>query len=238
MDFKLSIPSAMDFFASLVQEGDDFPLLEAAICIAQDDYPNLDTEQTISLVETMRLKLKSRLQKQNDHLSKLRVLNMYFYDELGFAGNVNNYDDPQNSFIHRVIETRRGIPITLAVLWLELAKGIGLRASGISFPGHFLMKIELPDPHEGQVVMDPFTGASLSRDEIAERLIPWLTQSEQISIPGGVADETLAHFLESANSKEIVTRMLNNLYEIYRRQYDTKRIQGIQARLKILGHAI
>jgi regulator of sirC expression with transglutaminase-like and TPR domain len=186
----------------------------------------------------MRLKLKSRLQKQNDHLSKLRVLNMYFYDELGFAGNVNNYDDPQNSFIHRVIETRRGIPITLAVLWLELAKGIGLRASGISFPGHFLMKIELPDPHEGQVVMDPFTGASLSRDEIAERLIPWLTQSEQISIPGGVADETLAHFLESANSKEIVTRMLNNLYEIYRRQYDTKRIQGIQARLKILGHAI
>ncbi len=234
MDFNLSAPSAIDFFSTLVSEGDDFPLLEAAISIAQDEFPQLDIEQTLNQIDHMRLKLKSRIPKHCDHLGKLRILNMYFYDELGFAGNVNNYDDPQNSFIHCVISLRRGIPITLAVLWLELAKEIGLRASGVSFPGHFLMKIDLPDPHEGQVVMDPFTGTSLSRDEIGERLIPWLTQSDQMTIPGGVTDETLGHFLESANSREIVTRMLNNLFEIYRRQYDAKRMQSVQMRLDIL----
>ena len=235
MDFNLSVPSAVDFFASLVREGDDFPLLEAAISIAQDEYPLLDIEHTLSQVDHMRLKLKARIPKHCDHLGKLRILNMYFYDELGFAGNVNNYDDPQNSFIHCVISTRRGIPITLAVLWLELAKELGLKASGVSFPGHFLMKIDLPDPHEGQVVMDPFTGVSLSRDEIGERLVPWLTQSDQATIPGGVTDDTLAHFLESANSREIVARMLNNLFEIYRRQYDEKRMQNVQTRLDILS---
>jgi regulator of sirC expression with transglutaminase-like and TPR domain len=235
MDFNLSAPSAIDFFTSLVREGDDFPLLEAAISIAQDDYPNLDIEQTLSQIDHMRLKLKARIPKHCDHLGKLRILNIYFYDELGFAGNVNNYDDPQNSFIHCVLESRRGIPITLAVLWLELAGEVGLSASGVSFPGHFLMKIDLPDPHEGQVVMDPFTGVSLSRDEICERLIPWLTQSDQATIPGGVTDETLAHFLESANSREIVSRMLHNLFEIYRRQYDSKRMNSVQERLDILG---
>ena len=235
MDFNLSVPSAVDFFAFLVREGDDFPLLEAAISIAQDEYPQLDIEHTLSQVDHMRLKLKARIPKHCDHLGKLRILNMYFYDELGFAGNVNNYDDPQNSFIHCVISTRRGIPITLAVLWLELAKELGLKASGVSFPGHFLMKIDLPDPHEGQVVMDPFTGVSLSRDEIGERLVPWLTQSDQATIPGGVTDDTLAHFLESANSREIVARMLNNLFEIYRRQYDEKRMQNVQTRLDILS---
>jgi len=123
----------------------------------------------------------------------------------------------------------------LAVLWLELAMEVGLKASGVNFPGHFLMKIDLPDPHEGQVVMDPFTGVSLSRDEIAERLIPWLSQSDEIRVPGGISDDTLTHFLESANSKEIVTRMLNNLKEIYRRRYDSKRIQAVEDRLKILS---
>jgi len=235
MDFNLSVPSALDFFASLVREGKDFPLLEAAISIAQDEFAQLDIEHTLSQVDHMKLKLKARLPNHCDHLGKLRILNMYFYDELGFAGNVNNYDDPQNSFIHCVISSRRGIPITLAVLWLELAKDIGLRASGVSFPGHFLMKIDLPDPHEGQVVMDPFTGTSLSRDEIGDRLVPWLTQSDQATLPGGVSDETLAHFLESANSREIVTRMLNNLFEIYRRQYDSKRMQNVQSRLDILS---
>ncbi len=234
MDFKLSVPSATEFFASLVRERDNFPILEAAISIAQDEYPSLDIEETIDQIENLRMKLKARIPKNCDQLSKLRILNIFFYDELGFAGNVNNYDDPQNSFIHCVLSSRRGIPITLAILWLELASEVGLNASGISFPGHFLMKIDLPDPNEGQVVMDPFSGVSLSRDEIAERLVPWLTQSDQIQIPGGVSDETLTHFLEPANSKEIVTRMLKNLLELYRRQYDTKRMQAVEHRLKIL----
>lgn len=235
MDFKLSIPSAIEFFSSLVHGADDFPLLEAAICIAQDEYPTLDTEQTLSAVDVMRVKLKARVPAHCDPLGKLRHLNYYFFDELGFAGNVNHYDDPSNSFVHRVIETRRGIPITLAVLWLELAKDIGLSASGINFPGHFLVKIDLPKPHEGQVIIDPFTGNSLSKEDISERLLPWLAQTDQVPPSAQVSDDVLGHFLEPSNSREIVIRMLNNLYEIYRRQYDSKRMQDVQARLSVLA---
>ena len=76
-----------------------------------------------------------------------------------------------------MLRTRRGIPITLAVLWMELAQGMGLKAKGINFPGHFMVKVNLPN---GQVVIDPFSGQSLSRDELAERLEPTASQR-----PGG-----------------------------------------------------
>ena len=93
-----------------------------------------------------------------------------YFQDLAFAGNVNNYYDPDNSFIHILLHTRRGIPITLAVLWMELAQGLGLSVRGVGFPGHFLVKVNLP---MGQVVIDPIDGKSLSREELSERLEPY-----------------------------------------------------------------
>ncbi|WP_204278070.1 transglutaminase family protein, partial [Escherichia coli] len=79
----------------------------------------------------------------------------FFHGELGFAGNLNNYYAADNSFIHHVLESRRGLPISLAVLLLELGEHIGLRVSGVAFPGHFLVKCKIG---MGEVVLDPFTG--------------------------------------------------------------------------------
>jgi regulator of sirC expression with transglutaminase-like and TPR domain len=235
MDLKLTVPSSLEFFASLVAGDDDFPLLEAATAIAQDDFPSLSIEQTIDQVDQLKLKLRSRSSRHSDIIARLRTLNTFFYDQMGFAGNVNNYDDPHNSFIHFVLSTRKGIPITLAVLWLELAREIGLNASGVSFPGHFLMKVELSSPQDGQVVIDPFTGASLSKEDIAERLLPWLMPTQESYSAHSVSDETLAQYLEPANSRQMLNRMLRNLAEIYRRQNDVKRLDNVMRRMDILN---
>ena len=102
-------------------------------------------------------------------MQRLRLLNRFFFQELGFAGNVNDYYDPRNSYVHAVLETRRGIPITLALLYVELATQIGLDAQGVSFPGHFLVTLRMP---QGDVVIDPFTGQSMSRDALDALLVP------------------------------------------------------------------
>jgi regulator of sirC expression with transglutaminase-like and TPR domain len=193
----------------------------------------LDIQQVLDEVDVMSAKLKRRLMANAEPLDKLRELNHFFYEELRFAGNVNHYDDPHNSFIHMVLTKRLGIPISLAVLWLELGQSMGLRVHGVSFPGHFLVKLDLTYPQEGHVVLDPFSGESLSRDDLAERLIPWLHGAKP-GRPQAISDDALAYHLEPASPRDIIARMLRNLQEIYRRQGDGERLQKVQARLAVL----
>ena len=232
MDYKLK-PSALDYFTTLVQSDDEFPLLETAISLAQDEFPALDIQQVLDEVDVMSAKLKRRILPKASPLDSLRELNHFFYDELRFAGNVNHYDDPNNSYLNMVLEKRLGIPITLAVLWLELGQSMGLRVHGVSFPGHFLVKLDLTYPQEGHVVLDPFSGESLSRDDLAERLIPWLHGAKP-GRPQAISDDALAYHLEPATPRDIIARMLRNLQEIYRRQGDGERLQKVQARLAVL----
>ena len=154
-------------------------------------------------------------------------MNRYFFHELGFAGNVNNYYDRRNSLLPAVLESRRGIPITLAVLYTEIAAHAGLQSQGISFPGHFLVKVHMP---RGEVVIDPFSGQSLSRDELEERLAPYRHQR------GAVADDEvpLGLFLQPAPGREIIARMLGNLKEVHRSHNDWLRLERAQARLVVL----
>src|SRR6185436_14468066 len=116
-------------------------LIEAAASIAQDEYPGLDTQAVLAEIDALAQRLKRRIPADAVPVQRLRWLNRFFFQELGFAGNVNDYYDPDNSYLHRVLATRRGIPITLAVLYAELATQIGLTARGVSFPGHFLIKL-------------------------------------------------------------------------------------------------
>lgn len=232
MDYKLK-PSALDYFTTLVQSDDEFPLLETAISLAQDEFPALDIQQVLDDVDVMCAKLKRRLMANAEPLDKLRELNHFFYEELRFAGNVNHYDDPHNSFINMVLTKRLGIPISLAVLWLELGHSLGLKVHGVGFPGHFLVKLDLTYPQEGHVVLDPFSGESLSRDDLAERLIPWLHGAKP-GRPSAVSDDALSFHLEPASPRDIIARMLRNLQEIYRRLGDQARLAKVQARLAVL----
>jgi regulator of sirC expression with transglutaminase-like and TPR domain len=218
----------LQYFSSLVESDEHFPLLEAAISLAQDEYPDLDVQQVLGDVDQLLARLKRRLPADAPALQRLRALNQFFFHDLNFGGNVNDYYDPDNSYLNAVLRTRRGIPITLAVLWLELALGLGLNARGVAFPGHFMVKVNLP---KGQVVIDPFSGQSLSREELSERLEPFRQHG------GSVGDEfevPMGLYLQSAPPREIISRMLRNLKEIHKTQEDWQRLIPVQDRLIVL----
>ena len=227
MQYSFSAPTPLEYFASLVQSDDHFPLLETAVCLAQDEYPELDVQQVLGDVDQLLARLKRRLPADAGPLQRLRVLNQFFFRDLSFGGNVNDYYDPDNSYLNAVLRTRRGIPISLAVLWMELAQGLSLHARGVGFPGHFMVKVNLP---KGQVVIDPFSGQSLSREELAERLEPFRqrgSQSDDFEVPMGL-------YLQSAPPRDIISRMLRNLQEIHKTQEDWPRLIAVQDRLIVL----
>lgn len=227
MAMQFDVPTPLAYFANLVESDEQFPLLEAAACLAQDEYPELDVQRVLGDVDQLLARLKRRLPADASALQRLRLLNQFFFRELSFGGNLNDYYDPDNSYLNAVLRTRRGIPITLAVLWLELAQGLGLHARGVAFPGHFMVKVTLP---KGQVVIDPFTGQSLSREELSERLEPYRQRSglvDEFEVPMGL-------YLQSATPREIIARMLRNLKEIYKGQSDAARLIAVLDRLLVL----
>lgn len=213
------------YFASLVASDESFPLLEAAVSLAQDDDPTLDVQGVLAEIDGLAQRLRQRLAADAAPLQRLRLLNRYFFQELGFGGNVNDYHDRRNSLIPAVLATRRGIPISLAVLYQEIGLQAGLTVHGISFPGHFLVKVSLP---RGEVIIDPFSGQSLSREELEERLAPFRRRI------GNDDEMPLGLFLVSAPPRDIVARMLRNLKEIHRAHADWRRLERVLARLVIL----
>lgn len=227
MALNITIPTPLAYFAALVQSDEHFPLLEAAACLAHDEYPELDMEQVLGDVDRMSARLKRRIAPGAPSLERVRALNQFFFGDLGFGGNVNDYYNPDNSHLNVVLHTRRGIPISLAVIWLELAQGLELEAEGVGFPGHFLVQISLPG---GKVVIDPFSGQSLSRGDLRERIAeihPNLPMRDGGELP-------LALYLQPCRPRQIIARMLRNLQEIHRSQQDWARLLAVQERLVIL----
>lgn len=225
--FDWSVPTPLGYFAALVSDDHQLPLFEAAAAIAQDEYPELDLQRVLGDVDQLLARVKRRCAHTADPLQRLHLLNHFFFRDMGFGGNVNNYHDPDNSYLHVLLRTRRAIPITLAVLWLELAQGLGLNARGVNFPNHFMVKVNLPN---GQVVIDPFTGQSLGREELSERLEPYKRRNgliEDFDVPVGL-------YLQAAQPRDILARMLRNLKELHRTQEDWLRLIAVQDRLIVL----
>jgi regulator of sirC expression with transglutaminase-like and TPR domain len=224
---RFEVPTALQYFASLVAEDEGFALLEAAIAVAQDEYPKLDPQGVLAQVDALADRLRRRVPADAAVLQKLRLLNRYFFQDLGFAGNANDYYDPRNSYLHEVLAMRRGIPITLALIYTELAAQIGLGARGVSFPGHFLVKLRTS---KGEVIIDPLTGQSLSRSELEERLLPY-RRSRGLT---GEFEVPLGLFLQAAAPREVIARLLRNLKEIHRSADDWPRLLAVCERLVVL----
>ncbi len=224
---RFDAPTALQYFASLVADDGSLPLLEAAISVAQDVQPDLDTQAVLAEVDALAAALRRRIPADAAALQRLRLLNRYFFHVLGFAGNVNDYHDPANSYLPEVLARRRGIPITLAIVYMELATQAGLQAVGVSFPGHFLVKLHMP---QGEVVIDPFSGQSLSREELDERLAPFRRQRGLV----GDDEAPLGLFLQPAPERDIVARLLRNLKEIHRQSGDLPHLLAVLERLVVL----
>ena len=232
MSLNVKLPTPLEYFAQQVQSDDELPQLEAVASLAHDAYPMLDTEAVRDQKDQLSARMLKQLPRSADPLQRLCALNHFFFDELKFGINRNDFYQPDNSFVHRVLETRLGIPISLGVLWLELAQGIGLKARGIGFPGHFLVSVSVA---QGLVVLDPATGQSLSREQLGEHLDGLAPADES----GQLIRLDVDACLKPSTPREIVARMLRNLREIYVSQGERERELAVLHRLVLLlpGHA-
>ncbi len=226
-ELRFQALTPLQYFETLVADDASLSLIEAAASIAQDEFPQLDPHSLLAEIDALAVQLKRRIPADAVPVQKLRFLNRYFYQELKFAGNVNDYYDARNSYLNVVLSTRRGIPITLALLYIELAGQVGLTARGVSFPGHFLVKLKMP---RGEVVIDPFNGHSLSREELDERLSPYRRRQGL----EGEFDVPLGLYLQAAPGRDVLARMLRNLKEIHRTAEDWARMLAVQRRLVVL----
>ena len=194
-------------FGQIVSGADEaINLAEAALLIASEEYRDLDIAAYLARLDDMAATLKRRLRPDISPADAIIALNRYLFDELGFTGNAADYYDPRNSFLNEVLDRKRGVPLTLALVYMEIGRRIGLPVQGVSFPAHFLVKCPL---REGTVVLDPYAkGVSLSLDELRRRIK---------SLRDGVEPpkSLVASMLAAASNKDILVRMLRNLKGIY-----------------------
>jgi len=161
--------------------------------------------------------------------ARMAVINRYLFEELGFGGNNDAYSDPRNSYLNDVFDRKLGIPISLAVVQMEIAHRLGVPLDGISFPGHFLVRLPMDD---GILVMDPFNkGRSLSADELRDRV--------SVHFGGQSPDDAeLLHILAPASHRAILLRMLRNLKALYVDQDDWERVARSADRLLKLAPSL
>jgi regulator of sirC expression with transglutaminase-like and TPR domain len=201
---------------------EEVDLAEAALTIAAHEYPGLDIAAYLERIAGMAETLRGRLRRDISPADTLVALNHYLYEEIGFCGNASDYYDPRNSYLNEVLDRRLGIPITLALVQIEIGRRIGLAMQGVSFPGHFLAKCVV---RGGVVVLDPYArGASLSLDELQERL-----KAQRGGSPP--PPEMVRHMLAATGKKDILARLLRNLKGIYLERRDPGRALAVSDRI-------
>jgi regulator of sirC expression with transglutaminase-like and TPR domain len=219
-------------FAQLLG-GDDsrIDLARACLMIAQDAYPGLDVDRYLGEIERMAIRLRARMPQANAAEEKVVALNQFLFDDLGYWGNTDDYYDPRNSYLNEVIDRKTGTPISLAILYMELGRRIGLPLEGVSFPGHFLVRLRL---RGGTLVLDPFAGGTpQSEAELRERLQRVIPEGAA----GGVApvELPLDQFLEPASNRQILARVLRNLKGIYREKDKPERMLEVLNRMLVVA---
>ncbi len=198
-------PNRAAFKKLLNLPDNDINLAEAALMIARLEYPDLDIDDYLLKIQNIAEEINNRLPATANVAEILKQLNHVMFVEKGYEGNADSYYDPRNSFLNDVIERKLGIPISLSILYIALGHALGLPLSGVAFPGHFLVKLEISD---GAIVLDPyFGGISLDEEDIEERLQEYYGERLEKSRAKGV--------LASSTNKEIVLRVMRNLRNLY-----------------------
>lgn len=205
---------------------DDIELLPAVLDIARDEYPRLDVTALTRRVQDMAATLRDRVGVDAPLSAKLQALNHFLFVEEGFSGNHAEFYDPRNSYLNDVLDRKLGIPISLAVLQIECARALAIDLEGVSFPGHFLVRVPMDD---GLLVMDPYhRGRSIGVDELRQRARPHFGDRD-------IDDQQLLQMLAPASNGAIVARMLRNLKGIYAEQQNWEKALRCTDRLITQG---
>jgi len=222
---------ALEPFRALMAQADArIELARACLMIARDAYPELDMAHYVGQIERFGLRLRA-LAAERGVEEKVIALNEFMFGELGFEANVDAYYDPRNSYLNEVIDRRTGIPISLSIVYMELGRRIGLPLEGVSFPGHFLVRLRL---RGGMLVLDPFAGgAPQSEDDLRERLERVVPKGTTGGIPLELLP--LEQFLEPASHRQIIARVLRNLKSIYRDADEPAQLLGVLNRILVVS---
>lgn len=194
------------FAAEVLKADSEVDLGLCVLLMAKCEYKKLDIEFYLSQLDEIAQTINQRLPQNAASLNPLLVINQineHLYDDLAFRGNKENYYDPRNSFLNEVLVRRLGIPISLSVLYMEIAKRLGLNILGVSMPGHFLVKCTVDGE---EIIIDTFNQGRLLDKNDCQQLITNLY---------GTGIELKSSFFRAASKKEILIRMLNNLKSIY-----------------------
>jgi regulator of sirC expression with transglutaminase-like and TPR domain len=194
-------------FAALVgpQVGDeDIDLVRAALTIARTEYPDLDIESYVSRIDELAHKAEARISDVGDAAQTIAALNQTLFDEAGLRGNREDYYDPHNSFLNDVLDRGLGIPITLALIYMEAGRRLGFPLFGVGMPGHFLLKHYDIDGRE--TLVDCFNGGDILSPQDCQRRLDEIYSGQMTLRP---------EFLFAVSRRQILTRILNNLKTVH-----------------------
>ena len=219
MDFPLA---RQRFYREIQQPDANIDLAAAALYIAQEAYPQLDPQAYLNALDVMAAEAREHLPAENYPLKIIQALNRYLFDDLKFSGNSLDYYNPRNSFLNEVIDRRIGIPITLSLVYLEIAKRLDFPMAGVGMPGHFLIR---PMFEEMAVFVDPFNqGEILFEEDCQARLQKMFEASVQMQ----------SEFLQPIQSKLLLARILTNLKIIYLGREEIPKALGAIERILLL----
>jgi regulator of sirC expression with transglutaminase-like and TPR domain len=183
----------------------NYNLIEKCLKLAQIiEYPELNVSKYIEKINEMGNSLKIKIGEVKNPTYLISVLNEYLFDELGFHGAEEDYYDPVNSFLNVVLDKKTGIPITLSILYSEVAKHIGLDLRIVGFPGHVIVK------YKKEMILDPFYRGRLLTIEDLEKIL---------NRNFGEDVEFVPEYLNEATTEQLLTRLLRNLKNAYTQSY-------------------
>jgi regulator of sirC expression with transglutaminase-like and TPR domain len=193
-------------------EDERVDLLRAALTFARIDDPHLDIEHYVRRVEGFARRAAAKIQDQDDPVQIIAGLNEVLFQEEMFRGNTVDYYSPRNSFLHQVLDRCLGIPITLALVYMEVARRVSLQLFGVGMPGHFLLKHY--DVDGRAVLIDVFERGSIVTEEDCRQKLDVIYSGQLALQP---------EFLLPVTRRQMLTRMLNNLRSVYLSQRDFRR---------------
>ncbi len=201
---------------------DQIDLGRAALAIARQEYPDLKIDDYLSQLDGLGQVVELRIGDERNPYRIIAALNTVLFKELGFQGNRSEYYDPKNSFLNDVITRKKGIPISLSVVYMEVARRVGLSLEGIGFPGHFLVKY---DDGDVEILIDVFNGGEIRAREDLDRMLQQLYRGQVSYQPG---------FVAALGKRDILRRMLNNLKWIYLERGEPLKTLSVLDQLVIL----